>query len=95
MNPKVGDTVYVEGCVFNTGTHYIKKYKLLRIAPEHLDLELLSTLTKDGEQPENGKVERFDEPDKTLAWLARPIQERFKQHAEDTNYWAEWIVTGK
>jgi hypothetical protein len=95
MTPKIGDTVYIEGCVFNTGTHYIKTYKLREIASDHLKLEHISTLTKHGEESGNGSIEKYDEPDKMLAWLARPIQERFNEHIESINDLCGRILQGK
>lgn len=95
MKPNIGDTVYVEGCVFNTGTHYIKTYKLREIASDHLKLEHISTLTEQGEESGHGRIERYDEPDKMLAWLARPIEERFKEHIKSINHLCERITHGK
>ena len=95
MRPKIGDTVYVEGCVFNTGTHYIQECKLVEIAPDHIELRHDFTLTKNGREPASGATKRWSEAEKTLDWLARPIEERFKEHVDCVNELCERIIEGR
>ena len=89
MGLQIGETVYVKGCVFNTGTHYVKEYKLRAIEADHIKLELISTIFKDGKVSASGEIEIHPEPAKTLAWLARPIKERLKEHSESVRFFCE------
>jgi len=65
------------------------EYKLLEIASDHIKLKHLSTFTKDGKESASGRIVEFSEPDRILDWLARPIEERFKEHIENVKHICE------
>ena len=93
MIPTIGDTVYVEGFVFDTGMNYVKKYELRAITADHIELEHISTLTKNGAEPGHGSI--VQEPLKMLKWISRPIDERLKEHSEQAKWLCKRIIQGK